>query len=314
MIRTLALVAVLFCLSGAAAVAAPVLKAEVIVTGEIVTVGDMFEDAGDLATRPLFRAPLPGTTGIVSLEALRQAAGAAGLGTFETEGVVRVRVARDATAVDETMLIALINADLARRGIASTGVSAVTTLDQAGFSLNAEATEKPATLASLRYMPGSGAFSARFIIAGHDKPIDVTGRIDLMVEAPHLVNSMRAGAVLRESDIEMKLVPLKYAETSGFARKDELIGKALLRQSRAGMMLRASDVGEPELVSRNDIVTVYFRSGPLTLTVKGQALGGAAAGEPVAVINLMSRKVLTGVAIAEGAVEIVGSPMTVAGL
>ena len=311
--RFLASIAVFISLAGAA-FAAPVLKAEVMVTGAIVTVGDMFEDAGDLAAAPLFRAPLPGTTGIVSLDAVRQAAGAAGIAEFEAEGVVRVRVARDATAVDETALIALINADLTKRGIASTGVTAITTLDEPALSINAEATENPAKLASLRYMPGSGAFTARFIIAGHDAPVDVSGRIDLMVEAPHLVSSMKAGTVLRESDIEIKLVPLKYAETSGFAHKDELIGKALLRQSRAGMMLRVTDVGEPQLVSRNDIVTVYFRSGTMTLTVKGQALDGAALGEAVAVINLMSRKILTGVAIADGAVEIVGSPMTVAGL
>ena len=36
-----------------AAVAAPVLKSEVVVTGEIVTVGDMFEQAGALAQEPL---------------------------------------------------------------------------------------------------------------------------------------------------------------------------------------------------------------------------------------------------------------------
>jgi flagella basal body P-ring formation protein FlgA len=313
MIRILAFVPIFLGIAGAA-LAGPVLKSEVTVTGAIVTVGDMFEDAGELAAAPLFRAPLPGTAGIVSLDAVRQAASAAGIAEFDAEGVIRVRVARDATAIDEATLIALINADLTKRGIASTGVTAVTTLDEPGMVINAEATDRPAALISLRYMPGSGAFAARFVIAGHDKPVDVTGRIDLMIEAPHLVSTMRAGSVLRDTDIEMKLVPLKYAETSGFARRDELIGKALLRQSRAGMMLRSSDVGEPELVSRNDIVTVYFRSGAMTLTVKGQALDGAAKGEPLAVLNLMSRKILTAVAIGDGAVEVFSSPMTVAGL
>lgn len=313
MIRTLALAALFLGLAATAA-AAPILKAEVTVTGAVVTVGDMFEDAGDLAATPLFRSPLPGTSGIVTIDAVRQAAGAAGIGEFDAEGVVRVRVARDATAIDEAMLVEMINADLTRRGIAPVGVTAVTTLDQPDLSINAEATDKPCTLATLRYMPGSGAFTARFIIAGHDKPVDVTGRIDLMIEAPHLAISMKAGTILREGDIEMKLVPLKYAETAGFAHKDELIGKALLRQSRAGVMLRASDVGEPNLVSRNDIVTVYFRSGAMTLTVKGQALDSAAAGETLSVLNLMSRKILTAVAIGDGAVEIIGSTMTVAGL
>ena len=46
---------------------------------EVVTVGDMFDDAGLLAERALFRAPAPGTTGIVSLDAIRSAALRAGL-------------------------------------------------------------------------------------------------------------------------------------------------------------------------------------------------------------------------------------------
>ena len=47
------------------ALAAPVLRAEVSVTAPIVTVGDMFADAGAMADTPLFRAPKPGTTGMV---------------------------------------------------------------------------------------------------------------------------------------------------------------------------------------------------------------------------------------------------------
>ena len=53
-------------LSGAAW-AAPVLKADIMVTGAIVTVGDMFDDAGAAAEEALFRAPLPGTSGLVGL-------------------------------------------------------------------------------------------------------------------------------------------------------------------------------------------------------------------------------------------------------
>ncbi len=64
----------LFSLLATALEAAPVLKAEVSINRPIVTVGDMFDDAGLLAERGLFRAPAPGTTGIVSLEAVRAAA------------------------------------------------------------------------------------------------------------------------------------------------------------------------------------------------------------------------------------------------
>ncbi|MHB1110696.1 MAG: flagellar basal body P-ring formation chaperone FlgA, partial [Devosia sp.] len=65
-------------LAASTASAAPVLRADITVISEIVTVGDMFEDAGALAEKALFRAPLPGTTGMVSLDAVRQAAALVG--------------------------------------------------------------------------------------------------------------------------------------------------------------------------------------------------------------------------------------------
>lgn len=312
-LRTVAFAVLL--VGAAGAQAAPVLKAEVLVVGAVVTVGDMFEDAGILAELPLFRAPLPGTSGVVSLDAVRQAAAAIGLRDFDAEGILRVRVARDAVAIDEHRLTTLILGDLERRGVLADGITPIVGFDQAPLSFNAEASGEPLRLVSTRYVPSSGAFAARFLIAGQDTPLDVTGRVDLMVEAPHLVASLRAGTILSEGDIEMRLVPLGYAEASGLAREQDLVGRALLRQSRAGMALQLADVGEPELVSRNEVVTVYLRTGPMTLTVKGQALGGASMGEAVDILNLMSRKVLTGIVVGTGLVEVIGSGgVAVAGL
>ena len=53
-----------------AAWAMPVLRASVVVTTGVVTAGDMFQDAGDHAATPLFRAPLPGTVGAVGIGVL----------------------------------------------------------------------------------------------------------------------------------------------------------------------------------------------------------------------------------------------------
>ena len=65
-----------------------------------------------------------------------------------------------------------------------------------------------------------------------------------MVEAPHLATTRPAGAVLTPADIEMRPIPLKQAESMGVPTLDQLIGKQLTRQSRGGMLLRASDVAE----------------------------------------------------------------------
>lgn len=300
-------------LAASTASAAPLLRADITVISEIVTVGDMFEDPGVFAEKALFRAPLPGTTGMVSLDAVREAAALIGLTEFENEGVARVRVARASSIVDAAGLADLITQDLLARGIAGAETTVQAVLDTPDLAFNAEAVAVPLQLISLRYMPGSGRFAARFLIAGKDLPVDVTGRVELMVEAPHLAASRPAGTILQAADVEMKLVPLKFAESAGIATLDQLLGRQLQRQSRSGLMLKASDVTDPQVVQRNSMVTVYLRSGPMMLTVKGQALNDASVGQPVQVLNPVSKKILHGVAMANGSVGIT-STLNVAGL
>jgi flagella basal body P-ring formation protein FlgA len=309
------LLAALFAAAASAASAMPVLKGEVTVVNAIVTVGDMFENPGSLAETALFRAPAPGTTGTVSLEAVQQAAALAGIGDYDASNVLRVRVARAATVVDAATLTGLITGDLRSRGIVHDGISVDTRFDTPDLAFNAEAVENPVKLVNLRYTPANGAFAARFMIAGTDEPVDVTGRVEFMVEAPHLVSTRAAGTILSADDVEMRLIPLRQAEGSEAAALDQLIGKALTRQSRGGMLLRASDVTEPRVVERNAVVTVILNQGPMTLTIKGQALNGAAAGEPVQVLNSVSRKILFGTAMPNGTVSMLSNAtINVAGL
>ncbi|KQU96675.1 flagellar basal body P-ring formation chaperone FlgA [Devosia sp. Root105] len=302
--------------TGSTAFAAPVLKAEVSVNHPVITVGDMFEDAGLLAERALFRAPEPGTTGIVGLDAVRSAAAKAGLTDYTQDGLLSVRVERRATVVDTTVLSGLISADLAVRGLLPAGAELHTRFDDPALSYNAEAVETPVTLLALRYQPGAASFSARFQVAGMELPVDVAGSIDLLVEVPHLAASLKAGAVLTPADIEMKRVSLAFADQSGVENFDDLVGKQLRRNSRAGVMLKATDVTEPLAVRRNTEVTVLLRTGPMTLTVVGQSLGDAVTGQPVQVMNSVTRKILNGVATAGGAVEITtaATKLQVAGL
>ncbi len=296
------------------AAADPVLRGNVVVTGPIVTVGDMFGDADLLAEQPLFRAPRPGTTGNVPLADIRAAASRIGITAFDSNSLVAVSVSRAAAVVDEVVLAQLIAADLKSRGILADGMSADTRFDRTINPINAEAVEQPASVTSLRYMPGSGVLTARVAIAGMEQPLDLSGTIEMMVEVPHLKTTLPAGAVLGPADVEMRSVPLRYAESVGVANLDDLVGKALTRQSREGMLLKASDVAEPQLIGKNDLVTIYFRKGPMTLSVKGQAVTGATEGGALQVLNLMSKRVITATAIAAGAVEVSAEPLALAGL
>lgn len=308
--------ALLLAFSANAALAAPVLKSVVSVNHPVVTIGDMFDDAGLLAETALFRAPAPGTTGVVSLEAVRSAATHAGLGDYDSDGVMAVKVERRAAVIDTTELTNLISGDLSFRGLVPAGAEVDARFEGGALSFNAEDVAVPVTLTALRWQPGSRVFQARFNIAGIDLPVDVAGTIELMVEAPHLAATVKSGVVLTPSDIEMKRVPFDYADQSGIETLDDLVGKQLKRNGRAGLMLTAADVTEAVTVRRNTQVTVQFKSGAMTLSVLAQSLGDASAGQSVQVMNSVTKKILNGVAMADGTVAIVTAtlPRHVAGL
>ncbi|WEK05548.1 MAG: flagellar basal body P-ring formation chaperone FlgA [Candidatus Devosia phytovorans] len=296
------------------AFAAPVLRSDIMVSAPLVTVGDMFEDAGTQAETALFRSPQPGTSGQVPLADVTAAMTRIGLAQFDAAGVTAIRVTRTAAVVDEAALNDLITQDLTARGIVTGDMSLDTLFTPAFTPVNAEDVANPVSVISLRYLPGNGAFTARFSIAGKAEPVDVSGTIELMVEAPHITTTLPAGALLAADNIEMRPVPLKYVENQGTVRFEDVIGKTLTRQSRQGMMLRPSDVSVPATIAKNDAVTIYFRKGLMTLSVKGQAVTSAAQGAPVQVLNLMSKRVISATAIAPGAVEVGNDPLALAGL
>ena len=293
-----------FTLIANTALGAPLLKAQIMVSSPIVTVGDMFEGADLYAEAPLFRAPAPGTAGQVTLDAVRVAAARVGLTDFDSQSSVSVTVARFGEEIGEVQLGRMIENALQQRGILRDGVSATISFSEVLPRITADQSEAPVELVSLRYLGGTGQFSARFMVSGQGTPLDVKGRADLVVAVPHLVTSLSANDVIRPEDVEMRKVPVRTADTGSYSRLDQVIGQQIKRPARAGKMLQPGDLQSPAMIARNQAVTIVYRSGALTLTVKGQALDDAAGGETLQVLNLMSNKVLSAVATGQGLVTI----------
>lgn len=61
-----------------------------------------------------------------------------------------------------------------------------------------------------------------------------------------------------------------------------------------GRPIRPGDVGPPALVERNQFVPLIYQNGGLIITAEGRALGRAAAGEWVRVMNIASRTTVSG--------------------
>ena len=79
-------------------------------------------------------------------------------------------------------------------------------------------------------------------------------------------------------------------------------------------MLKLADLGKPDLVQRDDSVTLIYETTGLYLTMRGKALDGGAEGDTVSVLNLQSKRTVSGVVIGRGQVAIaVAAPRLAAG-
>lgn len=205
--KRLALVSVIS-LMAATAEAAPTLRGNITVTDQLVTVADMFDDAGALAEMAIFSAPAPGTTGKVDIATIRSAAARVGITSFEANGFASVNVTRAGMIVDEALLKDLVVADLTARGLIGSDVNANVQFSRFLDPIQVSTNGVAARLEGMRYTAGSRDFSARFVLADNSRVIDVTGTIDMTIEMPHLAANLPAGTILLPEHLVMRPVPV----------------------------------------------------------------------------------------------------------
>jgi len=289
-------------LSGAA-IAAPTLKSNVVVSSNIVTVGDMFDNAGNLAETGLFRSPAPGTVGTVPLASISLAAQRAGLTDFTTNGIIQVRVERPGVAINQDFLSGMFTSELLDRNqLQPEQTIQFTTYGAYQPLFAALSSSTPATLLDFNFTPETGRIEARLSLSGLSSTINIVGRGEILAPAAHLVRTMSNGEIIGAEDIKFDIAPLRFSKAQGELDASDLVGKSLTRSIQGGSLLRLSDFREPTVINRNEMVTLYFKQGPLELSVKGRALQSATKGQAVSVLNLMSKKTVEGIATGTGKV------------
>jgi flagella basal body P-ring formation protein FlgA len=300
-------------ISANVAFATPVLKPHVKISSKIVTVGDMFDNAGALAEKGLFRSPEPGTLGNVPLASISMAAERAGITSFDDRGLSSVRVERTGIAINRDFLNQLFERELAARNLLQNDQQ-VQFNNFGGFTTiyAEEAMGAPVEVLDFYFDQQTQRVQAKLAVLGQDSPLTLDGRIDVLAPVAHLRRTMNQGEIVDINDLEFRPTPVRFGHSQGELQVADILGKSLTRTVRENTMLRPTDLTDPLIIARNDMVTLLFRKGPLKLTVKGQALNAASVDQPVTVLNLMSKKVVQGIASANGTVIITNDPTRLA--
>jgi flagella basal body P-ring formation protein FlgA len=288
-------------------IAVPVLRANVNVASDVVRIGDVVDNAGNAAQIAIYRAPDLGTTGSLptaQLLATLRAHQVIGVDTKDLKAISVTRLARTLEARDIELQVARA---LERRSGLGDAANLSLTFDRDVQTLQLDASNtgnlQPAVV---RYEPRSGRFDVSFEIAndaGVPTKLRFTGTVIETVEAAVLARGVERNEVIKSSDVVIERRP-KAEVGNDAAGRDNAVGMQARRQLRAGQALRVTDLAKPDLVTRDQNVTLIYESAGLYLTIRGKALEGGTEGDAVNVLNLQSKRTVSGIVVGRGQVSV----------
>jgi flagella basal body P-ring formation protein FlgA len=286
----------------------PVLKASAVVNGPLVTVGDLVENAGIIAKVPIFRAPDLGTTGTVPAAAIADAVRAHALIGLDTAGLEEVRVTRAARMIPAKEIEAAVAEALADKYQLGLAKDVRVDFDRTLQAIYIE----PSALAEPRvarivYDARSGRFDASVDLptgASSRGTLRLAGRAIATAEVVVAAHAIERGSVIKDADVVLERRPRTEIGRDPLGGNDIVIGMAARNSLAEGRVLHAPDLMKPELVQRNETVTLTFDIPGIALTVRGKALEAGAEGDVVSVLNEQSKRTLQGIVTGRGRVAI----------
>jgi flagellar basal body P-ring formation protein FlgA len=296
--------------------AMPALRANVTVTSEVVRIGDLVENCGPVADVPIFRAPDLGTRGAVATERVIEAIRPHQLIGIDTRGITEVMVTRASRAITAQDIAARIAKALqAQYGLGDASNIAVE-FDRDVRTLNVEPNVTgELQVASVTYNRRTARFDVTLDLPGSAalrwQSMRYSGTAVETVDALGVDHPVERGEVLKASDLTI----IKRPKSEGAVLTDPVstAGLAARRQLRPGEPLHDADLMKPQLVQRNDNVTIIYQAPGLTLTLRGQAQDNGALGDTISVQNVQSKRLVQGVVSGPGRVTIDATPARVGG-
>jgi flagella basal body P-ring formation protein FlgA len=289
-------------------IAVPVLRASITVTGDLVRIGDVVDNAGTAAQIAIYRAPDLGTTGALSTEQVIAALRAHQVIAVDTRNIREVAVTRLARTIDAKDIESQIARALEHRNGLGDAANLSLTFDRDVQDMRLESSNTGALQpTSVRYDGRSGRFDVSFEIGNEAglaaTRLRFTGTAIETVEAAVLARDVERNDVLKSADIVTERRP-KAQVGNDAATRDRALGMQMRKQLRAGQPLHSADLAKPDLVQRDQTVTLIYESAGLYLTIRGKALEGGTEGDVVSVVNLQSKRTVSGVVIGRGQVSI----------
>jgi flagellar basal body P-ring formation protein FlgA len=294
-------------------IAAPVLRANVTVVGDLVRVGDLIDNAGSAAQVAVYRAPDLGTTGSLTVSQVINVLRSHQVIGVDTRDLREISVTRLARTLESREIELQVARALEHKNGLGDAANLTLTFDRDVQDLKLDTSNNGAMQASaVRFDSRTGRFDVTMEIANTNVAMPTklrfTGSAIETVEAAVLTRGIERNEVIKASDVVVERRPKAELGGGDVAGRDRAVGMQARRQLRGGQVLKSADLAKPDLVQRDQSVTLIYEAVGLYLTVRGKALEGGTEGDVVSVLNLQSKRTVSGVVVGRGTVSISATP------
>ena len=289
-------------------IAVPTLRANVAVSSDVVRIGDVIDNAGPAAGIAIYRAPDLGTVGTLTTSQIVATLRTHQVIGVETSGLQSISVTRLSRSIESKDIEAQVGKALEHRNGLGDAANLTLTFDRdvQGMQLDPAYTGALDPVAT-RFDSRSGRFDVTFAVGSDSSApaakLRFTGTAVETVEVAVLARGVERNEVLKSSDVIVERRPKAEVGHDG-ASRDRAVGMQSRRQLRGGQAIRNADLAKPDLVVRDQAVTLVFRSAGLYLTVRGKAQDSGTEGDVVNVMNLQSKRSVAGVVTGRGEVTV----------
>ena len=289
MLRTLPLILALSAGAAQAQEAATpvVLKERLVSTDGVITLSDLFDNAGEAGDVQLARAPAPGRAISLDPDFVRNTAARQGLYWANAGGVLRVTVEREARTVSASEVTAMVEEAL----FVETGNVYAVNLSNLRQELFAPAdTLGGPELISFDHDPASNLFRAQIAPYPGGDAITVSGRAQRVADVPVLNRTIARGDTITAADVDWVRLPESQVRGEIILAENALVGMSARRALSPDRPVRSFDVEPPVVVERGELVSLVYQVGALTLSAQARALENGGQGQFIRFVNLQSNR------------------------
>lgn len=122
----------------------------------------------------------------------------------------------------------------------------------------------------------------------------------LVSVAAHVIDR---GAIVSEGDLEL-IDSQKLGNRTGLASREHILGKEVKRTIAQGQPFYTNDLKIPDLVKRDELVTMLVSRAGFSIAAAGKALEDGARGQNIRVQNITSKQIIEGRVTSPGTVVI----------